>query len=114
MLDKLSFIGNPPHYIFQCRPTTGNKCYTVPIEQGYDIVEKAKSLVSGLAKRVRYVMSHSTGKLEIIGKADGKVYFKYHRAYKNEDSGKLMIFKSNPEACWLDNYDEARQIITIS
>ena len=113
LLDKLSFIGVPPHYIFQCRPTTGNKCYTVPIEEGYDIVEQAKSKVSGLAKRVRFVMSHSSGKLEIIGKANGNVYLKYHRAYRNEDSGKLMVFKSNPEACWFDDYEEAKQIISI-
>ena len=107
LLDKLSFIGAIPYYIFQCRPAVGNKVYTVPIEEGYEIVEQAKSRVSGLAKRVRFVMSHSTGKIEIVGKTKEMVYFRYHRAYRDEDSGRFVAFKSNPSACWFDNYDEA-------
>jgi len=77
LLKQLSFIGAVPYYIFQCRPAVGNKAYTVPIEQGYEIVEQAKSRVSGLAKRARYAMSHSTGKIEIIGKAKDFIYFRY-------------------------------------
>jgi L-lysine 2,3-aminomutase len=74
LLGKLSFIGAAPYYIFQCRPALGNRAYTVPIEQGYEIVEQTKSRVSGLAKRVRYVMSHSSGKIEFVGKTDDMVY----------------------------------------
>ena len=107
LLRKLSFIGVPPYYIFQCRPALGNKAYTVPIEQGYEIVEQAKSRVSGLAKRARYAMSHSSGKVEIVGKTEELVYFKYHRAAQDTDSGRFMAFKSNPSAYWFDDYDEA-------
>jgi KamA family protein len=107
LLDKLSFIGAIPYYIFQCRPAVGNKAYTVPVEEGYEIVEQAKSRVSGLAKRARYVMSHSSGKIEIVGKTKDFVYFKYHRAFHDEDSGRFMAFKSNLNACWFDDYDEA-------
>ncbi|MHC4152923.1 MAG: KamA family radical SAM protein [Planctomycetota bacterium] len=109
LLAKLSFIGNVPYYVFQCRPAMGNKMFTVPIEQGYEIVEKAKAMVSGLAKRCRFVMSHSTGKIEIVGKTEESVYFKYHRTAVDEDSGRFMVFKSNPEACWFDDYEEAGQ-----
>jgi KamA family protein len=114
LLRKLSFIGVPPYYIFQCRPALGNKAYTVPIEQGYEIVEQAKAQVSGLAKRARYAMSHSSGKIEIVGKTEGLVYFKYHRAAKDADSGRFMVFKSNPNACWFDDYNEAVQDYPIS
>lgn len=106
LLGKLSFIGAAPYYIFQCRPALGNRAYTVPIEQGYEIVEQAKSQVSGLAKCVRFVMSHSSGKIEIVGKTKEHVYFKYHRAAKDEDSGRFLVFASNPNAYWLDDYDE--------
>jgi KamA family protein len=106
LLNKLSYIGAIPYYIFQCRPALGNKAYTVPIEEGYEIVEQTKSMVSGLAKRVRYAMSHATGKIEILGKTKGFVYFKYHRAADDANSGRFMVFKSNPDACWLDDYDE--------
>ncbi len=106
LLNKLSYIGATPYYIFQCRPALGNKAYTVPIEEGYEIVEQAKSMASGLAKRVRYTMSHATGKIEILGKTKEYVYFKYHRAADDANSGRFMVFKSNPDACWLDDYDE--------
>ncbi|NQT04019.1 MAG: KamA family radical SAM protein [Planctomycetes bacterium] len=106
LLGKLSFIGAIPYYIFQCRPAIGNKAYSVPIEKGYEIVEQAKSLVSGLAKRARYTMSHATGKIEILGKTKEFVYFKYHRAADDQDSGRFLVFKSNPNAYWFDDYDE--------
>ncbi len=106
LLGKLSFIGAVPYYIFQCRPAIGNKAYSVPIEKGYEIVEQAKSMVSGLAKRVRYTMSHTTGKIEILGKTKDFVYFKYHRAADDQDSGRFLVFKSNPDAYWFDDYDE--------
>ncbi len=106
LLNKLSYIGATPYYIFQCRPALGNKAYTVPIEEGYEIVEQAKSMASGLAKRVRYAMSHATGKIEILGKTKEFVYFRYHRAADDNNSGRFMVFKSNPDACWLDDYDE--------
>jgi hypothetical protein len=98
---KLSFIGVPPYYVFQCRPALGNKAYAVPIEEGYQIFEKAKAMVSGLAKRARYVMSHSTGKLEIVGVTQAHAYFKYHRAAHDKGSGRFMVFERNPEAYWL-------------
>ncbi len=106
LLGKLSYIGAVPYYIFQCRPSLGNKPYTVPIEEGYQIVEQAKALVSGLAKRLRFVMSHSTGKIEIVGITKNRVYFKYHRAADDADSGCFLVLKRNPRAYWLDDYDE--------
>jgi len=104
LFNKLSYYGIPPYYVFQCRPTLGNKPYAVPIEEGYMIFESAKSMCSGLAKRARYVMSHSTGKIEIVGLTDTRIYFKYHRAADPANSGKFMIFRRNPEAYWFDDF----------
>ncbi len=106
LFDELSFIGVPPYYVFQCRPSSGNKIFAVPIEEGYEIFEKARSMVSGLAKRARFVMSHATGKIEIVGLDDKYIFFKYHRAADDRDSGKFMVFKRNPNAYWLDDYLE--------
>jgi KamA family protein len=106
---NLSFIGAVPYYIFQCRPALGNKALTIPIEEGYEIIEQAKSLVSGLAKRVRYVMSHTTGKIEIVGKTDDFVYMKYHRVADDLESGRFLVLSSNPNAYWLDDYAEVTE-----
>ena len=110
---RLSFIGVPPYYIFQCRPALGNKAYAVPIEEGYQIFENAKARVSGLAKRARFVMSHSTGKLEIVGMTDHHVYFKYHRAARDSDSGLFVGFERNRHAYWLDDYSEPVETIPV-
>ena len=48
----------------------------------YHIVEEAKAGTSGLGKRVRLVMSHKSGKIEILAIQDGKAYLKYHQEKK--------------------------------
>jgi KamA family protein len=111
---KLSFFGAVPYYLFQCRPALGNRTYTVPIEQGYKIVERAKSQVSGLAKRLRYVMSHATGKIEIVGLTEKEVFMKYHRAATESDNGRFMVLRRNSQAYWLDDYDEILSEYAVS
>lgn len=106
LLRSLSFVGVVPYYIFQCRPVRGNRAYAVPIEEGYEIVERAKAKVSGLAKRARFVMSHAKGKIEVVGLTAEHAFFKYHRAAREADSGRFMTFRRNAEAYWIDDYEE--------
>jgi lysine 2,3-aminomutase len=103
---KLSFIGIPPYYVFQCRPTLGNRHFELPVEEAYEIFELARTACSGLAKRARFVMSHASGKIEVVGKTEGAVYFKYHQAADPADRGRFMVFRSNPQAYWFDDYTE--------
>ena len=107
LFNRLSFIGVPPYYVFLCRPTLGNEPFAIPIEDGYEIFEAARNKCSGLAKRARLVMSHETGKVEMVGMSDGQVFFKYNRSANVENDGKLLVFESNPDACWFDDYEEA-------
>jgi len=106
LLNRLSYLGVPPYYVFHCRPTLGNRDYTLPIEQAYEIFELARMRGSGLAKRARFVMSHATGKIEIVGLSAANIYFKYQRAAENRNSSRFMVFKRNPEAFWFDDYTE--------
>ena len=106
LFNKLSFIGVPPYYVFQCRPTLGNKIYVTPVEQAYEIFETARTGCSGLAKRARFVMSHTTGKIEIVGLTKKYIYFKYQRAAKAKDGSRFLVFKRNPNAYWFDDYNE--------
>ncbi len=106
LLEELSFIGVPPYYVFQCRPTAGNKTYSTKIEETIDLVEAVRANISGLAARVRYVMSHETGKIEILGKTDDLIFFRYHRAADPDNSGRFMVYRRNPEAHWFDDYVE--------
>jgi len=106
LFQRLSFAGVTPYYVFQCRPTTGNVIYRVPVEEGYRIFEEARAQCSGLAKSARFVISHTTGKIEVTGIAGGVVQFKYQQAADSTDMGRVMVFRSNPEATWFDDYIE--------
>ncbi|MDG6256921.1 MAG: KamA family radical SAM protein [Methanomicrobiaceae archaeon] len=100
----LSWTGNAPYYLFQCRPTLGNRHFAVPLEEGYRIVELAKQHCSGLAKRSTFAMSHATGKIAVVGLDDRYIYFTYHQAAQREDIGRFMVFQRNPQAVWFDDY----------
>lgn len=52
------------------------------------------------------IMSHTTGKIEIIGLTQDRIFFKYHRANRLLDSSRFMIYERNPEAYWLDDYTD--------
>ena len=107
LFSKLSFIGVPPYYVFLCRPTLGNEAYSIPVEKGYEIFEKSRIRCSGLAKRARLVMSHESGKIEVVGMTDDQIFFKYARAANSKDNARFLAFYRNPDANWLDDYEEA-------
>jgi lysine 2,3-aminomutase len=104
LFGRLSFNGVVPYYLFLCRPTSGNEPYVVPVEKGLEIFEGARRRLAGLAKQARLCMSHRTGKVEVVGKMDNKIVFRYHRAPNPLDCGRVMIFDSDPNAGWLDDY----------
>jgi len=104
LFDKLSYMGVAPYYMFQCRPTEGNRFFTLGVEEASRIFDEARLRSSGLAKRARLVMSHSTGKIEILGQHAGQTFFRYQRAADPEDQGRFLTFPSNPEATWFDDY----------
>ncbi|QPJ60438.1 MAG: KamA family radical SAM protein [Candidatus Nitronauta litoralis] len=106
LFNELSYIGVPPYYVFHCRPTLGNKPYTMPVERAYEIFERARTYCSGLGKRARFVMSHNSGKIECVGLTGKNIYFRYQRAADNHNSARFMVFKRNPEAYWFDDYTE--------
>ena len=102
---KLSFIGCPPYYLFQGRPTQGNEPYEVPIVRGWEIFSEAIRHGSGLARRARYVMSHETGKVEIMAVDERHIYLRYLRAKDEALRGQFMIYRRNDDAYWLDELE---------
>ncbi|MCL5942204.1 MAG: KamA family radical SAM protein [Actinobacteria bacterium] len=104
LFNTLSYVGAPPYYVFIGRPTRGNRHFAVPVEEAFAIFEQARMRCSGLAKRARLVMSHSTGKIEIVGLTDTQIYFRYHRAADPQEKARFMVCERNPEAHWFDDY----------
>ena len=103
LFNKLSSFGICPYYLFQCRPVKNGKHFQIPLEEGWRIFEESKKYMSGLAKRARYVMSHHTGKIEIVGIEKGRIYFKYHQARDPDNIGKFFSVPLKSGACWLDD-----------
>jgi KamA family protein len=107
LYQKLSYIGCPPYYLFQCRPTAGNEAYELPIVRGWEVFTKTMQRGSGLARRARFVMSHETGKIEILAIDDRHLYLRYHRAKDPAMRGQFMIYKRSDTARWLDELEPA-------
>lgn len=102
LLDRLSWAGVTPYYFFINRPVAGNNDFVLSLEEAYTIVEQAKALTSGLGKRVRLSMSHTSGKIEILAIEDGKAYLKYHQS-RDKDYGKFMVLDCPKNAAWFDD-----------
>jgi len=102
LLDRLSWAGVTPYYFFVNRPVAGNRAFVLPLKDVYRIVEEAKARTSGLGKRVRLSMSHTSGKIEILAIEGGKAYLKYHQSRDNE-YGKFMVLDCPDDAAWFDD-----------
>jgi lysine 2,3-aminomutase len=109
LYQRLAWMGCPPYYLFQGRPTAGNEPYAVPIVRGWEIFHTALRQGSGLSRRPRYVMSHETGKVEILAVDDEHIYLRYHRAKDPANRGRFMIYKRDDEACWLDDLEPVNE-----
>ena len=78
--------------------------FQVPLLEGQRIVDEAKSGMNGQAKQFRYVMSHVTGKIEILGRPFGEeMLFKYHQAKDEKDNSRFFTVKLAEDQCWLPN-----------
>jgi lysine 2,3-aminomutase len=106
----LTSTGIIPYYIFQCRPVMGTRQqFQVPLWKGMKIVDKARTLCDGHSKRFRYIMSHKTGKVEMVGIYEDKFIMKYHQARDPENHNRMMMFRADKNARWLDDLEEVEE-----
>jgi KamA family protein len=106
LMDDLVSIGVNPYYLFQCRPVRRVKQnFSVPLYRGYRIVEDAKALLSGPSKRFNYIMSHRSGKIEVVGIMGNDIYFKQHQAKNPRKIGTFFKRELNHTATWLDDLE---------
>ncbi len=105
LMNSLTSAGVLPYYIFQCRPAMGvMNQFQVPLLTGQRIIDDAKAEMNGQAKQFRYVMSHVTGKIEILGRPTGnEMLFKYHQAKYPKDASRFFSVKLTENQCWLPN-----------
>ncbi len=108
LFNELSYVGCPPYYLFQGRPTAGNQPYEVPLARGFEVFSEAQRRAkSGLARRARFAMSHELGKIGVAGIDDERIYFQFQRAKHPAHEGRFLVCKRDDDAFWLDQLELA-------
>jgi lysine 2,3-aminomutase len=98
----LSNTGVLPYYVFQCRPVMSVRdAFQVPFYEGCQIVDAARQRLDGLSKRFRFVMSHPTGKIEILGWSKGGIHAKYLQTNQKSLHNKIFHAPMTKDAGWL-------------
>ncbi|MER8867987.1 lysine 2,3-aminomutase [Mesorhizobium sp. M0751] len=104
---KCHKMGVSPYYLFQARPVKGALHFQVPLCRGIEIARGINQRLAGIQKTFKYIMSHYTGKIEILGlSADGRIYMRYHQNKTPEKIGKIFSRPNIEGVCWLDDLPE--------
>ncbi|MER9914123.1 lysine 2,3-aminomutase [Mesorhizobium sp. M0050] len=104
---KCHQMGVRPYYLFQGRPVKGASHFQVSLRRGIEIARGINQRLSGIQKTFKYIMSHYTGKIEILDLGgDGRVYMRYHQNKNPEKIGKIFSRPHLEGACWLDDLPE--------
>jgi len=104
---KCHEIGARPYYLFQARPVKGASHFQVSLRQGVELVRGANQRLSGIQKTFRYIMSHYTGKIEILDLGDdNRLYMRYHQNSQVDRIGRVFSRPYLEGACWLDGLPE--------
>ncbi|RUU82168.1 condensation domain-containing protein [Mesorhizobium sp. M7A.F.Ca.MR.362.00.0.0] len=104
---KCHQMGVRPYYLFQARPVKGASHFQVSLRSGIEIVRGINQRLSGIQKTFKYIMSHYTGKIEILDiGADARLYMRYHQNNTCEKIGKIFSRPHLEGACWLDDLPE--------
>ena len=106
------------HYFFCGRDIIGHKAFNVPIERAWNILNESQKGLSGVEAHARLALSHFKGKIELVSvvdepvasidaAADGFVIFKLIRSPADaENRSKITIARRNPNALWIDAYED--------
>jgi len=101
---KCHSIGVRPYYLFQGRPVKAASHFQVPLRRGVEIVRGINQRLSGIQKTFKYIMSHHTGKIEILDLGDdNRLYMRYHQCKDMAKIGKVFSRPYVEGACWLDD-----------
>lgn len=101
---KCHQMGVRPYYLFQSRPVRGASHFQVPLRRGSEIARGVNQRLAGIQKTFKYIMSHQTGKIEILDLGDdGRMYMRYHQNKTADQIGRIFSRPYVENACWLDD-----------
>jgi len=101
---RLHCLGIRPYYLFQARPVRQGSHFQVPFVRGVPLVQDAQRRLGGIEKTFRFIMSHHTGKIEILDLTDdGRLYMRYHQNRDPMKVGRIFSRPCRDGDCWLDD-----------
>lgn len=109
LMSGLTRIGVNPYYLYQCMPVSRVRHhFQVPLKQGVDMVDRARSRLDGYAKRFKFILGHDIGKIEICGRSGDNLILKqiHARAEEQDQASRIMIRRLDDQAGWLDELEE--------
>jgi len=105
LFQTMTELGAAQYYLFQCRPTAGNAPFEVPLVEAWQTFDRARRQCSGLARQVRYAMSHTSGKIEVLGIDRDEIWMRYHRAKDPVNESRVMRARRDDAALWFDDLE---------
>ncbi|MEL7241598.1 MAG: KamA family radical SAM protein [Cyanobacteria bacterium J06573_2] len=108
---RLHRLGVIPQYLFHPRPVKHATHFQLPIIEAMKLVEAIRQRCNGSVKRFRYILTHSDGKLELVGLIKGspmQLVARWHQVRRGLDKSNLMLVDIDEDMVWLgeDEKDE--------
>jgi len=105
LFKRLHRLGVLPQYLFHPRPVRHGTHFQLPLVEGLDLVEAVRRRCSGPVKRFRYILTHSEGKLELLGQLPGhpgELLGRWHQARRGSGREGLLLASITANTVWLD------------
>lgn len=107
LLNELTSLGIAPYYLFQFKFIEGGKHFKLSLKEVIDIFNRETINLNGIAKRVKLIMAHATGKIELLGyenlpNIEIKLHYKYHQSKNPELIGKIQNINLKIDQQWLN------------
>ena len=104
LFKRLHRLGVIPQYLFHPRPVKHATHFQLPIIEAMKLVEAIRQRCNGSVKRFRYILTHSDGKLELVGLLEGspmQLVARWHQVRRGLDKSGLMVVGVEEDTVWL-------------
>ncbi|MEM9924312.1 MAG: KamA family radical SAM protein [Cyanobacteria bacterium P01_D01_bin.50] len=105
LFKRLHRLGVIPQYLFHPRPVKHATHFQIPIIKAMELVEAIRQRCNGSVKRFRYILTHSDGKLELVGLLEGspmQLVARWHQVRRGFDKSDLMVVGIDEDVVWLE------------
>ena len=101
---RLHSLGVIPQYLFHPRPVKHATHFQLPIIEAMNLVEAIRQNCNGSVKRFRYILTHSDGKLELVGLLEDQIMqlvARWHQVRRGMGKSGLMVVEVDKDTVWL-------------